>query len=263
MARLDFGLFGPESMIWRVSRESVVTLAGACAILMQFAHPKVAAGVRDHSSFETDPVGRLRRTLDLTLALVFGRADSAMQAVRIINSRHRAVTGPGYAATDPELLMWVQATLLYSGLRAYREFVGPLTDADRDLYYQDNKRVGVLLGIPADLYPRDVEGFDAYLAQMINGGEIVVGEDARQMAEVILRPRFPGVPGLAFAPLTTITAGLLPPKLRKAYGLKWGRVQRAAFGACRLGLPRLVAIAPRQIRLLAPARRAYQRVEAA
>lgn len=250
-------------MMWRVSRESVVALAGTCAILMQFAHPKVAAGVRDHSSFETDPVGRLRRTFDLTLALVFGPADSAMQAARIINSRHRAISGPGYAATDPELLMWVQATLIYSGIRAYRDFVGPLSDADRDLYYQDNKRVGVLLGIPQDLYPADIEGLDAYLEQMISGGEIVVGENARQMAEVVLRPGFPGVPRMALAPLTTITTGLLPPQLRKAYGLKWGKVQRAVFAACRFGLPRLVAIAPPQIRLLAPARRAYQRVEAA
>jgi uncharacterized protein (DUF2236 family) len=250
-------------MIWRVSRESAVALAGTCALLMQFAHPKVAAGVRDHSSFEIDPVGRLRRTFDLTMALVFGPQDSALSAARVINSRHRAITGPGYAATDPQLLLWVQATLVYSGLRAYRDFVGPITDADRELYYQDNKRVGALLGIPADLYPSDIRGFDSYLERMIEGGEIVVGETARRMAEVILRQGFPGVPRMAFAPLTPITAGLLPTRLREDYGLKWGRVERAAFAACRFGLPRVVAIAPPQIRLLAPARRAYQRVQAA
>jgi uncharacterized protein (DUF2236 family) len=263
MTQNDSGLFGPQSMIWRVSRESVVALAGTCAILMQFAHPKVAAGVRDHSSFETDPVGRLRRTFDLTLAIVFGPQDSAVHAVRVINSRHRAINGPGYSATDPELLLWVQATLVYSGLRAYQDFVGPLTDADRDRYYQDNKRVGALFGIPANLYPTDIRGFDSYLERMIEAGEIVVGENARRMAEIVLRPGFPGVPRMAFTPLTTITAGLLPPRLREDYRLTWGRVERAAFAACRFGLPRFVAIAPRQIRLLAPARRAYQRVRAA
>jgi len=250
-------------MIWRVSRESVVALAGTCAILMQFAHPKVAAGVHDHSNFESDPVGRLRRTFDLTLAMVFGPDDSALQAAKVINSRHRTIAGPGYAATDPDLLLWVQATLIYSALRAYRDFVGPLTDADRDLYYQDTKRVGALLGIPSELYPTDVAGFDSYLERTIEGGEIVVGETARRMAEVVLRPGFPGVPRMAFTPLTTITAGLLPPRLRDGYGLRWGRIERAAFAASRFGLPRLVAIAPPQIRLLAPARRAYQRVQAA
>jgi uncharacterized protein (DUF2236 family) len=250
-------------MIWRVSRESVVALAGTCAILMQFAHPQVAAGVRDHSRFQVDPVGRLRRTLDLTMAIVFGPRTSAMQAVRVINARHRAVEGPGYSAMDPGLLMWVQATLVYSALRAYRAFVGPLTDADRDRYYQETKQIGALLGIPAQIYPADVGGFDAYLEQMIDAGDVAVGDDARRMADVILRPGFPGVPRMAFAPLTAITAGLLPARLREGYGLKWGRAQRAAFAACQVGLPRLVAIAPEPIRLLPPARHAYRRLRAA
>src|SRR5437016_7208186 len=75
----DPGLFGPHSILWRVNRESAVTLAGTCAILMQFAHPKVAAGVRDHSSYQVDAVGRLRRTLDLTLAIVFGPRPAALR----------------------------------------------------------------------------------------------------------------------------------------------------------------------------------------
>lgn len=250
-------------MIWRVSRESVLALAGTCAILMQFAHPKVAAGVRDHSHFQIDPVGRLRRTFDLTLAMVFGPRASAMQAIRVINARHRAIEGPGYSATEPGLLMWVQATLIHSALRAYGTFVGPLSDADRDRYFQDTKQIGVLLGIPPQIYPSDITGFDAYLEQMIDDGEVTVGDDARRMADVVLRPGFPGIPRMAFAPLTAITAGLLPAQLREGYGLKWGRAQRAAFAACQVSLPRLVAIAPAPIRLLPPARQAYRRIRAA
>src|SRR5438270_12174501 len=116
----DRGLFGPDSMIWRVNREAMVALAGTCAILMQFAHPKVAAGVRDHSRYQVDPVGRLRRTLDLTLAIVFGPRPAAMEAVRAINPSHRSIRGPGYAAMDPDLLLWVHATLVYSALHGYR-----------------------------------------------------------------------------------------------------------------------------------------------
>ncbi|HKV30852.1 MAG TPA: oxygenase MpaB family protein [Candidatus Dormibacteraeota bacterium] len=255
----DHGLFGPDSIIWRVNRESAVTLAGTCAILMQLAHPKVAAGVRDHSSYQVDVAGRLRRTLDLTMAIVFGHRRAAMRAVRTINSRHRAVRGPGYAATDPELLLWVQATLVYSAIHGYRALVGPLSDDEADQYYQDTKEIGVLLGVPREMYPAGVKAFEAYLQGMIDRREVAVGADARRLGEVILHPGFRGVPRMAFAPLTVITAGLLPPSLREGYRLKWGRGQRAAFAAFRAGLPCLLAIAPEPVRWLPPARDAYRR----
>jgi uncharacterized protein (DUF2236 family) len=256
----DPGLFGPHSVLWRVNREAAVALAGTCAILMQFAHPKVAAGVRDHSRYQVDAAGRLRNTLELTLAIVFGPRRAAMEAARAVNARHRMVRGPGYSATDPELLLWVHATLVYSAIHGYRALVGPLTDAEADQYYQDTKEIGVLLGIPRGLYPQQFGGLEAYLERMIDSREVAVGEDARRMAELVLRPSFRGVPRLAFAPLAVITAGLLPTELREAYGLKWGRAQRAAFAACRAGLPRLVAIAPQPVRWLAPARDAYRRL---
>ena len=258
-----WGLFGPDSMIWRVNRESAVALAGTCAILMQFAHPKVAAGVRDHSRFEVDPAGRLFRTLDLTMAIVFGPRPAAMQAIGAINARHRTVRGPGYSAMDPELLLWVHATLVYSALRGYRALVGPLSEAESDRYYQETKEIGTLLGIPRDRYPARLDGFDAYLNEMIDEGTVRVGADARRMGQMVLRPRFPGVPRAAFTPLTIITAGLLPATLREGYGLRWGPVERAAFAACRVALPPLVAIAPPPVRLLPPARDAYRRLRAA
>jgi uncharacterized protein (DUF2236 family) len=250
-------------MIWRVNRESVVALAGSCAILMQFAHPAVAAGVRDHSNFQEDPTGRLRRTMDLTMTMVFAPRSAAIEAVRTVNGRHRAVRGPGYSAMDPELLMWVQATLVYSAVTAYRAFVAPLSTAEADQYYQDTKEIGVLLGIKRQQYPKDLDAFRFYLDTMIDRSAVSVGEDARRMAGVVLRPEFPGVPRMAFAPLSLITAGLLPPRLREDYRFKWGRLERAAFEACRLGLRRLVAVTPTPIRLLPPARRAYERLRAA
>jgi uncharacterized protein (DUF2236 family) len=256
----EIGLFGPDSMIWRVNREAAVALAGTCAILMQFAHPKVAAGVRGHSQFERDPTGRLRRTFDLTLAWVFGSRAEAMQAARIVNRRHEAVQGPGYAARDPRLLMWVQATLVYCAIRAYRAFVAPLTDAEADGYYQDTKEIGVLLGIPPEVYPPQLDDFNAYLRAMIASGEVRVEDDARRMGAVVLEPRFPGVPRLAFTPLKTITAGLLPPILRSQYGLRWNRFDRLLFGACERVLPRLLAVTPPAIRFLPPARQAYRRL---
>lgn len=247
-------------MIWRINREAVVALAGTCAILMQFAHPKVATGVRDHSNFETDPAGRLRRTFDLSLTWVFGSRSEAMEAARIVNRRHEAVRGADYSARDPHLLMWVQATLVYSAIRAYRLFVGRLTQAEADGYYQDTKRIGVLLGIPSDLYPEDLGAFDAYMKRMLKSGTIEVTEDALRMGWIVLQPHFPGVPQMAFTPLKTITAGLLPERLRIQYRLPWGTTDRALFAVARKLFPPLLAVMPRSIRYLPPARRAYRRL---
>jgi uncharacterized protein (DUF2236 family) len=228
---------------------------------MQFAHPKVAAGVRDHSRFQDDPAGRLRRTFDLTLAWVFGSRDEAIEAVRIVNRRHDTVRGPGYSARDPELLMWVQATLVYSAIRAYRGFVGPLTDAEADQYYQDTKEIGVLLGIPRGMYPASLSEFQAYIDEMMDRGEVTVGDDARRLGAIVLQPKFPGVPRMAFTPLRTVTAGLLPQRIRAQYGLKWGRLERATFAACETMLPRLLPITPKAVRFLPPARQAYRRLQ--
>lgn len=247
-------------MIWRVNRESVVTLAGTCAILMQFAHPAVAAGVRDHSRFETDPAGRLRRTFELTLAWVFGNREQALGAARTVNRRHDAVQGPGYSAKDPALLLWVQATLVYSAIRAYRCFVGPLRSAQADGYYQDTKTIGVLLGIPPSMYPATLEGLNNYLDAQIADGIVHVGDDARRLGAVVLQPRFPGVPRMAFTPLKTITTGLLPASLRDQYGLPWNRSNRLLFAACEHVLPAALRITPNAIRYLSPARQAYRRL---
>ena len=247
-------------MIWRVNREAAVALAGTCAILMQFAHPGVAAGVRDHSQFESDPAGRLRRTFDLTLSWVFGNREQALDAARIVNRRHDAVQGPGYSAKDPQLLLWVQATLVYSAIRAYRCFVGPLSAAEADAYYQDTKAIGVLLGIPPSIYPGTYDEFTAYLNAQIADGIVIVGDDARRMGNLVLQPRFPGVPRMAFTPLKTITAGLLLPSLRRQYGLRWKRSDQLLFATCTRVLPYVLRLTPAVIRYLPPARQAYRRL---
>lgn len=257
----ESGTFGPDSVIWRVNREAVVGLAGTCALLMQIAHPLVAAGVRDHSQFEVDMAGRLRRTLTLTLALVYGTRLEAERAARVINARHRSVQGPGYSAMDPQLLLWVHATLVYSALRAYAEFVRPLTEQERDQYYQETKQIGGLLGIPWQIYPQCIADLDGYLDAMM-GRDVRVEDGARRMGRILLYPPLRGVPQVAFSPLRLLTAGLLPAQLRDAYGLKWRGRDRAAYAAIRMGLHRLVPSMPTPIRWLPPARDAYRRLPA-
>src|SRR5215472_3016918 len=119
MVPMRAGLFDDDSIIRRVNRENVLMLGGGRALLMQLAHPKVAAGVDEHSDFRTRPMYRLRRTIRLTMAIVFGDKDTAMAAARNVNRVHARVTGRDYRALDPDLLLWVHSTLVDSALVTY------------------------------------------------------------------------------------------------------------------------------------------------
>src|SRR4029077_8097333 len=114
-AQRDPGLYGPGSEAWRLNREAMLLLgAGPRALLLQIAHPAVAAGVNDHSDFRADPWRRLAGTLRSYLTIVYGSTAAARAEIRRLNTLHRGITGPGYAARDPELALWVHATLVDS-----------------------------------------------------------------------------------------------------------------------------------------------------
>ena len=149
---MQLGLYSEQSITRRINRENVLLLGGGRALLMQLAHPSVAAGVDDHSDFRTHPVRRLRRTIRMTMAIVFGDRDTAMAAARAVNRVHAHVRGDDYQALDPGLLLWVHATLVDSALVTYSTFVQPLTDRERQLYHllaegQSNKEIAARLGL--------------------------------------------------------------------------------------------------------------------
>lgn len=252
-------LFRPDSVTWRINQEPSLLLGGGRALLMQLAHPGVAAGVAEHSDFRRRPVDRLLRTLELTLALTFGSRTEALAAAHQINVVHQRVRGPGYSATDPRLLLWVHATLIDSALATYAAFVGPLSASEREAYYQEAKLIGGLLGLANSRYPGGMPEFQAYLARMLGGGELHVDERARELARAVLRPSIQRVPPPVFRPLEAITAGLLPGSLRLDYELRWGRLERMEFAAARTALPRALRVLPRRFRQVPPARTATAR----
>ena len=229
-------------------------MGGGRALLMQLAHPGVAAGVAEHSDFRSRPLGRLVRTLGLTLTLSFGTRSQVLEAARTINRTHECVRGRGYVATDPRLLLWVHATLIDGVFVTHDAFVRRLEREEREAYYEEARVVGSLLGIPSGAYPRGLRRFDEYLEGMLSlrsgASELDVDDRARALAAVVLRPSKPL--GLTFLPVPAITAGLLPAGLREAYGLRWGRRERAAFGAMRAVVPRALPVVPGGLRYLRP-----------
>lgn len=243
------GLYSEDSITRRINRENVLLLGGGRALLMQLAHPSVTAGVDDHSDFRTHPVRRLRRTIRMTMAIVFGDGETAEAAARRVNRVHAHVRGDSYHALDPELLMWVHATLVDSALVTYATFVKPLREDERDEFYQESKRLGVLLRIPRNTFPAGIEDFDAYVERMLTSGAVVVTDRARDLGRLVLRPRLRLLPGPAMIPFEIVTAGLLPATLRRQYGLAWGAGRQRAFGVAVATVPKVVRFTPPVLRV--------------
>lgn len=269
---------GAASMPWRLHREVVLLLGWGRAVLLQLAHPLVAAGVADHSSFDRDlasRVQRLRQTLETMLALTFGTGDEVLAAAARINAIHDRVqgtlptavgpfpAGTPYSAHDPELLRWVHATFLDSLLRAYDLFVGPLSASERDQYCREASAIEPLLGLPPGFLPRSRAELERYLEGMLASGQIVVGGTARALARAIVAPPapLPARPLLGLLRLPTV--GLLPPTLRAQYGFAWDerRERRLRLlAACTRVLRRA---APPVLRYWPVARAAFRRARAA
>lgn len=275
VAQRTLGFYGPDSMMWRINREAVLLGAGPTALLLQVAHPLVAEGVAHHSDFEADPFKRLHGTIRTTMDLVFGDGVAAERAVRRLNGIHAGVRGrsldPGaaavaesYRALDPELLLWVQVTLIVTSVRAYQRWVGHLSAAEREQFWQEARRVGVRLGIPLSVSPTDWPALTAYWHKMLApDGPIRVTQTARRLAPLIVRPPLP----LAPAPVVDLLAlpglAFLPPRLRREYGIAWDsrreRLARLLGVAVRLW----TAVVPAGWRSMPQARAAYRRARSA
>jgi uncharacterized protein (DUF2236 family) len=244
------GLYADDSVTRRVNRENILLLGGGRALLMQLAHPSVAAGVDEHSDFRSAPLRRLRRTIRTTMAIVFGDQETAMAAARAVNKVHARVRGATYNALDPDLLLWVHATLADTSLATYETLVKPLSPDERDDFHQEFKRFGELLGIPHERFPDSYADFEAYMDEMMSSsGPVRVDERARALAQHVLRPKLHLLPGAAMVPFEIVTAGLLPSTLRDQYGLPWGAAQRRAYRIAVQGLRRVVAVTPPVLRV--------------
>jgi uncharacterized protein (DUF2236 family) len=218
----------------RVNAERLVLLAWSRAILLQLAHPLVAAGVAEHSSFRDGGVAaalRLRHTVRAMLSLTFGTPQAREAALARIQAIHRRVNGrlgeaagpfpagTPYSAEDPALVRWVHLTLLESVPLVYDLLVAPLADADRDAYCAAAAPVARALGaIDVPLSWREVT---AGISAMYDSGGVTVGRQARELASAVLAPPFAPI----VAPIAHVNRlfaiGFLPPGLRAQYGFAW------------------------------------------
>ncbi len=254
------GLFGPASVTWRISQDALVFLGAGRAALLQLAHPYVAHAIEQHSETRRDPIGRFNRTFQHVFGMIFGDLDAALASAQRVRGIHdhvhgeidedvgRFARGHRYSAHDAGALRWVFATLVDTSVMAFEMGFGPLSPADRETYYQELCGFGRLFGLGEARLPADWTAFRAYVASMVSGDELGVGRPAREVGSFLLSaPRAPMVPVMRW--YTTLTAGMLPPRIRESYGLPFSRADELLYAASlrglRLGWRRL----PRRLRL--------------
>ena len=258
------GAFPPESIIRRVSGEAVGLLGGGRALLMQLAHPLIAAGVAEHSAFESAPLARLQRTVDLVHTLVFGARHEVEAALGAFHRGHskihgrlgepvgRYAAGDSYTAGDAALRLWVWATLVDSQRTVYEHFVAPLERDERRLLAADGRRLGELMGVPAHLSPAGPEAFDDYMAGMLAGNHLAITDGVRQMSRLLLDPPVALLPRACAWLVRSVTPGLLPERLRGDYGMTWTSGQQRWLDGLGWTSRRALPVLPAWLRYLGP-----------
>lgn len=217
------GLFGPQSVVWRVHGDvTTMMVGGVAALLLQMLHPAVLAGVWDHSSFRGDMLGRLRRTARFIAVTSYAAredAEAAIEKVRDVHARVRGILPDGtpYAADDPRLLAWVHVTEAVSFLDAWIRYAEPgMRPADQDRYFAEFARIAEALG--ADPIPRSRAEADALIAAM--RGDLVADARTREVARLVLSQSAPNLAVKPFQALTFSAAvDLLPDWARRMHRL--------------------------------------------
>lgn len=224
----DPGLFGPDSVSWRVHADPSMALAGFRALFLQALHPLAMAGVAGHSDFRADPWGRLLRTAEYVGVVTYGTAAEAERAGARVRGIHRRVagiepeSGMPYRADDPALLTWVHCTEVDSFLGCYRRSGGPMSDADADRYVAEQTRAAGLVGLAGQAVPVSVAELAGYLAAV--RPQLRLTAQARRAATFVLVPPMPSrlvaIPGRpAWAGLASLGFALLPRWARRMYRL--------------------------------------------
>jgi uncharacterized protein (DUF2236 family) len=259
------GLFGPGSASWRVDREVVVLAGGTAALLLQLAHPAVAAGVAQHSRFQEDPFARLRRTLTASFSVVFGTTQRAQRALDRIDHVHGFVrgtvpeTGDPYGARDPELLLWVHATLIDTALRVYDRFVAPLSPDEAEAYHREGREIAIRLGVPAAVAPASLTELRGWMQERIMTGDVRVTPTARRLGQSVLYPtRLPPkwIWDLAHMPSVSI----LPPPIRAGYGIIWNQSRERGVERLAVASRGVLPLLPRGLRYVPSALAAERRL---
>lgn len=229
----DPGLFGPDSVCWKVHADFTSMMTGGIsALLLQALHPLALAGVWDHSTFRIDILGRLRRTATFIAGTTFGSRHDALALIERVKRIHLDVSGLApdgqpYRASEPALLTWVHVAEVSSFMTAHLRYVNPLLPvAAQDQYFAETARIAEMLG--ASNIPRSRVEIDAYLLAMRPA--LVASERTREVVRILMSTPAPSV-AMRPAGMLMLNAGvdLLPGWAQAMLGFERYAVLRRTF----------------------------------
>jgi uncharacterized protein (DUF2236 family) len=264
------GIFGPNSISWKINRESALFLAAGRAALLQLAHPWVATAIAQHSKTLNDPVARFHRTFRVIFTMIFGTAEQAFAASRQLYRLHQTIQGvmpdgvgpfcqgSRYEANDVAALRWVYATLVDSALLAYQLLLPPLTDPERNQYFAESLRMAALFGIAPEHLPSSWPDFNAYMESMLQSDVLGVSEATRALAQKMQA----GAGFLVPPPFwyQALTIEMLPARVRQEFGFTYAERERLAAERATPWLRRVYPRLPATLRFVGPYNEATNRV---
>jgi uncharacterized protein (DUF2236 family) len=260
---------GPDSVVWRVGGDWTLLLGGGRALILQVAHPTVAAGVGQFSDYESAPWKRLTGTLDLYMRVIYGgRDETPAEAGERLRSMHKRIRGTHadgtpWHALDPAAFHWVHATLVDGFVEMNARFGRRMTSMELELFYEEMRAVGRLYGLRERDMPPDWDSFRAYFDQMVET-ELEDSETLRNVIRSVFNPAKPPLDALpdsvwsvASRPgselVKLVTVGSLPRPLRERLGLEWTRERELALRAQQRAIRGVFARLPDRLRLMPPA----------
>ncbi|GAA2453117.1 oxygenase MpaB family protein [Actinomadura vinacea] len=235
-----------RTVLRRVAAEPAVLLGAGRALLLQVAHPRIAQGVADHSDLRQRPLDRLFGTLDFLTIVAFGTEEEAERIGRAIRRMHERITGPGYSGNDPDLQVWVNATLIDAALHVYERVLGSPSGDLAAAYVDQARCVADVLGCPPGAQPADIAAFRRYMDEMISTLEVT--DTGREVMRAVLWSRKLRWMAPALWVNRFVTTGMLPEPIREQYGLPWSdRKDRVLWTVLR-AVSSVYRLVPRRVR---------------
>jgi uncharacterized protein (DUF2236 family) len=269
----DLGLFGPDSVTWRVHGDPSMALAGFRALLLQACHPLAMAGFLANTGYRSDPWGRLERTGAWVATVTYGTTAQAQEAGRRLRALHARLpggvepeTGLAWRVDDPHLLLWVHCTEVESFLSTYRRSGGRLQAGEGDVYVDEMRQSARLVGLdPAEVPATEADIADYYRAVRPH---LRVTRAARMEVLAGLVPPMPRWVELAtparpaWVSLVSAAAAMLPRWARRLYGLPGLPTTDLTATLTARALRTALLLVPEPIRISPERRAALERVGA-
>lgn len=229
--------------------ESMLLLGAGSTVLLQLASRGVGHGVADHSTTLQRPLDRLRTTMTYVYAVTLGTPEEKKRIVRLVNKAHVPVRSETYNAFDPELQLWVAATLYRNGIEMYERIFGTLTDVDVERIYRQSAVYGTALQVEEGMWPATRAEFDTYWDGMIAIFE--VDAKIRSFTRNLLTGGDAPTPVRMVMPLQRfMTIGLLPQRMRDEFALPWTPRDQRRFDLFWKIFPPIYRAIPKGVRQL-------------